>query len=225
MQRCGNGEPWDRTVELVSIVAFTQQTAFQYGFRQLFDEKRNAVRAPDDLSKDRVGEGLARYGLCQRFALALAETAKRNAGDVLMVGPGRAEFGPCRCQQQQALAKGRIDGTREELKRCGIKPMHVLEYDQCRFVGGEFTPQLKQSMQDPLLDPLRRQARQRIAIMRGDGQERGEGRQVGRGALAAAGQQPVELIELFLRPLLALDAGCAPKLRNDGPQRAIAVMR
>ena len=82
MQRCGNGEPWDRTVELVSIVAFTQQTAFQYGFRQLFDEKRNAVRAPDDLSKDRVGEGLARYGLCQRFALALAETAKRNAGDV-----------------------------------------------------------------------------------------------------------------------------------------------
>ncbi len=48
-----------RMVELIAVIAFTQQTAFQDRFGQFLDEQRDAVGACQDFIDDGFRESLA----------------------------------------------------------------------------------------------------------------------------------------------------------------------
>ncbi len=83
-------------------IFLAQEAAFDDGLGQLLDEQWHAVGAGEDLLEDLGRQRLAAgRPLDQGHAVAAAEAAKRQCGDMRLPGPGRGELRPRGDEEQQ----------------------------------------------------------------------------------------------------------------------------
>jgi hypothetical protein len=130
-QRGRDGKRLEGPGELVVVIRNGKQPGLQHGLGQFLDEQGKPLRLRQDLFhngiRQRLAAGDARddgYRLCSR------KSTQRQRHHVRMVRPGWIEFGSEGHNKQHREALDVLDHEAEELHRCGVEPMGVLQHDQ-----------------------------------------------------------------------------------------------
>ncbi len=131
MQCRRHGERRQRSVQLVAVAGLAQQPALEQRPGQLLDEQRHAVRVREDLFEDGVRHLLA-FGNAadEGDAVAPAKAAQGQHRHVRLANPCRVELRPERDDQQHRQVGNACHHSIEQILRCRIDPMDVLEHDQ-----------------------------------------------------------------------------------------------
>ncbi len=130
-ERRRDRERQQRSVEHVAVRSLTQQPALQQSAHQLLDEQRHTIGACKHLLDDRIRQRLA-LGDADNDAgaIATAEAAQGQRRHMGLVDPGRLEFRPEGDDQQHRHGSGTGNQSIEQVERCRINPVDVLEQDQ-----------------------------------------------------------------------------------------------
>ena len=169
-----DGDRGDRAGELVVVAGGAQQAQLEHGLGQLLHEERHAVGLLQDLVEHLLGQRLVAADLLhKRRALAPAEPAQRQLGDVALADPGRRELGAEGQQQQSRYRAYPLDQLVDELQRRGVGPMDILEQHERRPPAGQRLELIEQDLERKLLLALRREVERRIAPL---GRDRQQGR-------------------------------------------------
>jgi hypothetical protein len=129
---------------------------FEHRFGQLFDEERYAVGAFDDLTDDLGGKpGVAGKPLDQRRAVVAAEPVQPQCRHMRLPVPGVLKFGPEGDDDEDGHPRCSIERQVEQLARCWVDPMGVLEDHQDRPAARQGLEPMQQCLKQHLALALR----------------------------------------------------------------------
>ncbi len=126
---------------------FARQMAYAgllHHFRELFDEKRYAACAIEDLIDDVVRQRTARHLFYQVDSLAAGQTIQSQAGVVGARGPGDLELRSKREQGQNRIVQALGEEVPQELERGRVSPVQVFDDEEHRRPGGPDAQPLEQ---------------------------------------------------------------------------------
>ena len=197
LQRRRYRERRQRSVEHVAVRHLTQQPALEQRAGQFLDEQRHAVGVRENLLDDGVGQRLVPGDAGNDAgAVAAAKAAQRHHRHMRLADPGRLELRPDRDDQQHRQVGGAGNRSVEQIERCRIDPVGVLEHDQHGALRRSAVELVEQGGERHLPLLLRADRQCRIALVRRHSQQLGDERdiawQISRRRLEQ-GREPVEL--------------------------------
>ena len=139
--------------------------SLKYRGGQLFEEKRHAVGALDDLGDHLIRERhrVADEPPNQLIALGLSQAPQGYCRHMGLAGPRRLIFRPEGRDEQHREALDLVNGEIKQLTGARVSPMQILDNHQHR-VGARQSGELsQQGLERFLLLPLRREVESRIA--------------------------------------------------------------
>ena len=213
LQRRRYGERRQRSVEHVAVRRLTQQPALEQRARQLLDEQRHAICVRKDLLDDGVGQRLVLGDAANDAgAVATAKAAQGQHRHMRLADPGRLELRPGRDDQQHRQVGDAGNHSIEQIQRCRIDPVGVLEHDQDGALR-RYAVELVEKRREGHLPLLLRADRQRrVAPVRRHRQQLGDERHIARHIFRRRLEQGLQLVELCCRR-------CCPA-RSSRPARA-----
>ena len=138
-----------------------------------------------------------------------------------VAGPGRRELRARGDQQQHGQGLHPFDGALEELGRCRVEPLAVLQHHEHRLVSGKTAQADPAGPQSSVPLALRRHVQRRIAPPRRDGEQcREQRRHLGR-VVCGLAQQRLQLVELALGRIVGLEGRRSFQLLDDWMKRAV----
>src|SRR5215470_162805 len=131
MQRRRYGKRRQWSIEYVAVRCLTQQSALEQRARQLLDEQRHAICVRKDLLDDWGGQRLVlRDTANDAGAVATAKAAQGHHRHMRLADPGRLELRSERDDQQDWQVGGAGNNSIQQIQRCGIDPVGILEDHQ-----------------------------------------------------------------------------------------------
>ena len=228
LQRRRYGERRKRCVEHVASWASHATAPLSSSvLAQFLDEQRHAIGVRKNLLDDGVGQRLALGdAVDDAGAVAAAEAAQGQHRHMRLADPGRLDLRPERDDQQHRQIGGAGNRSIEQVERCRIDPMGVLDHDQDRALRRLAVELVEKRGESHLPLLLRADCQRRVAAVRRHGQKTRHISARSRGRFFAVGLSNASSLSSFASALLArLEARGPLELRNERVEGAVRVVR
>ena len=205
MERRGDGERGQRSIEPIAIGVLNEDAGFQHRLGQFLDEQWVAIRLDHDLFCHFGGQrAAARHPRDHAFDVRAVETAQRQGADIEQTNPRRLELRPEGEQRQYWELANPLDSEVEQFEGGGIGPVYVLKKEQRRLLPRETLDLVEQCRQ--CLAALLRGAKRerRVSFAERDREQR---RKKPRDSLSPRfvhGEDRFEFVELLLGCIVGL---------------------
>ncbi len=142
-----------------------------------------------------------------------------------LLGPARLKLGPVGEHHQQRNGFNAVDQQVQYLQRSGVGPMRILEHHYAGLLPGGGFDKIDQDPQRLVLMFLRRYRKHSVALLAGDGQDRGNEPDVGQRPAILGDDQRFQLVEFCVRCFLTGKRRCPFEGIDDWPEGAVHIVR
>ena len=157
-------------------------------------------------------------------AVATAEAAQGQHRHMRLADPGRLELRPERDHQQHRHAGGTGNHSIEQIKRCRIDPVGVLEHHQHGALRRGAVELVEKRREGHLSLLLRADRHCRVALVRRHRQQLGDQRHIARQIFCRRLEQGLQFVELRTGVAARLESRGLLELRNQRVERALRMV-
>ncbi len=210
----------------IAVSGLDQLARFENGSRQLLDEERHAVGLGDDLSDEFRRQRFAIGKPCDHLtALGDIQLGEIDDRDIVVMGPARLEFRPVRGHDQQGDPGKLAYQPLERLERGRIGPVHVLEQQERPAQARRRFHHVFHDTDGLQLGETRRNVERAVTLLERDRHHRGDEADILSRQAIAAGDHPLQPIELHVRRDIVADLQNGVEMGPDRIEGAVEMER